>query len=712
MPKIPVDTPLSDLPKIGPGFLSKFKRLGIETAGDLIKHFPGRYEDWSEIAPIADLKPGDAKTIQAEVKEIDVKKTWRRRMFIVEAILEDASGPIKAVWFNQPYIKKVLQAGAIANFSGKTALRDNELYLSNPTYEKVSNAAGPTKTKHTGRLVPIYPETRGLTSRGIRYFAEMILENLSPLIEFIPPKILRREKLPELNRAFKAIHFPKTPAEAAASRKRFAFEELFLLQLTNIKSKLALAKKLAPIIKFQAEKTKEILSRLPFELTLSQKKSLWEILQDLESGHPMNRLLQGDVGSGKTIVAGIASVIAAEAGFQVALMAPTEILARQHYQTLKKFFGDFELGLGLLVSKEARAFYGEGLETDIRKEELIRGISLDKIKIIVGTHALIQESVKFKNPGLVIIDEQHRFGVKQRAALSGSRAGLVPHFLSMSATPIPRTLMMAIFGDLDVSIIKELPHGRKPIISRIVPPESRVKAYEFIRSEVKSGRQVFVICPRIEIAETEGNQVYRTPDELRSLETKTVKEEYEKLREKTFPDLKVAMLHGRMKGAEKEKIMRDFKDGKIDILVSTSVVEVGVDVPNATVMMIESADRFGLAQLYQFKGRVGRGEYQSYCLLFTDSESKGAKLRLHHLITAKNGFELAEKDLATRGPGEFLGETQAGLPDVAMRALKDAALVKSTREAAEEILKSDPELELYPALRERISSFEKELHLE
>lgn len=884
MENIPLNTPLSEIKGIGPRFLKLLKQMNISTVRDLLWHFPTRYEDWSEIAKITDLNLNDLKTIQGTVEKIEVKRTWQKRMLITEALISDGSGSIKAIWFNQPYIKNILKEGVTANFSGKTALYKNELHLSNPTYEIISTKNYQAEnTKHTGRLVPVYPETRGLTSKGIRYLIQPALENMETIPEFIPEEILEENNFPEINDALNKIHFPSKISEAEEARKRFAFEELFLLQINNILEKIALAKESAPIIEFDAEKIKKLLSGLPFELTTSQKKSLWEILQDISKNHPMSRLLQGDVGSGKTIVVAIAAIIAAKQGFQVALMAPTEILARQHYKTFRKFFGGFQNGIGLLISKETRGFYGDELEAKLGKPTLLKEIENGKIKIIIGTHALLQKKVSFKNLGLVIIDEQHRFGVRQRQTLAtqtntdntqthtdyppatntnkiktdtdsellyedltykireaiftvkkqlglghkesiyqkalekefrnlgvvfdkeesidikynnekigiyrpdfiiekkiileikalpfvekfekqqiwhylkGSdyklalllnfgkedveikrfiynngnlqsqhksvsgpyKSAIVPHFLSMSATPIPRTLMMTVFGDLNLSIISEMPKGRKAIITRIVAPENREKAYAFIRGQIRKGRQAFVVCPRIEDSEIKNTDF--------AWDVKAVKVEYEKLAKKVFPDLKVAMLHGKMptKGGSllvrqagasheksKEEIMKDFVEGKTDIMVSTSVIEVGVDVPNATIMMIEGADRFGLAQLYQFRGRIGRGEHQSFCLLFTESKTKSTYHRLQSIVTAKNGFELAEKDLAIRGPGEFLGETQSGLPDIAMRALQNPNLIKSAREAAEKVIKESPTLEKYPYLKNKMNEFHQEIHFE
>ncbi|MEK7076962.1 MAG: ATP-dependent DNA helicase RecG, partial [Patescibacteria group bacterium] len=680
MPMLKVDTPLSEIHGIGPKFLKTLGRIGVRTVRDLLWHFPSRYEDFSRIYQIAELEPGQQATIQGTIQTVDMRRSFRRRMTIIEALIEDGTGTIRAVWFNQPYLKTTLRPGRLANFSGKVALTENELYLSHPTHEFLGRA----ETRHTGRLVPIYPETKGLTSRGLRFLLQPILRAAELPQEWIPEEILETEGFPALPEALQNIHFPEKLEDALAAKRRFAFEDLFLLQLLNLEQKSKLARERAFSITADIELLKKLVAALPFALTQSQKQSLWEIVQDIGKPHPMNRLLQGDVGSGKTVVAALASLLAARAGYQSAFMAPTEVLARQHFETLKKTFTRFGNiialpPVGLLTASGARLFYDDGVETETKKDACVKHIANGKVHIAVGTHALIQETVRFSNLGLVIVDEQHRFGVAQRAKLLRNHE-YTPHLLSMSATPIPRTLMLTVFGDLDISTITELPTGRKKIITKIVAPENRAKAYQFIRDEIKKGRQAFVICPRIEPPSQTGTDTisinqHNPYKSALPWETKAVKEEYEKLSQAIFPDLKIGMLHGQLKPKEKEKIMREFQEKKIDILVSTSVVEVGVDVPNATVMMIEGSDRFGLAQLYQFRGRVGRGEHQSYCLLFTDSDSsaecrslpvrqagssggKTAHARLKAIAEAKNGFELAEMDLKLRGPGQFLGTEQ------------------------------------------------------
>ena len=694
---------IESVPGIQKRFLPKLKRLGINNVRDLLRHFPTRYEDWSEIANIAGLKPGDEKTIRGTIQSSNQTRAWKRRMTVTDVLVGDDTGSIRAVWFNQPYIGKMLEVGKEISIAGKVTLRKNELLFSNPKFELITKK-GPTK--HTGRIVPIYPETRGITSKGIRFLIEPILRELPPLEEFIPEDTLREFDLPDINDALRSVHFPEKLDEALHAKRRFAFQDLFLLQLRNAYERRSLVEQDAPPIDWDDELLSKYLGYLPFELTESQRKSLDEVLVDISKPHPMNRLLQGDVGSGKTAVAGIAALLTAENGFQSAFMAPTEILARQHYKTFQKLFGEFEGGIGLLLSREARVFHGEGLEDKTTKAKLLKDVVSGKILILIGTHALIEKSVEFRELGLVVIDEQHRFGVKQRAELSHGMK-LIPHFLSMSATPIPRTLMMTVFGNLDVSLITELPKGRKKIITKVVDSVNREKAYAFIRGEVRKGRQVYVICPRIETPEENQNGEKSSWDDV-----KAVKDEYEKLDKKIFPDLRVGVLHGKLKSAEKDDVMKKFASGDIDLLVSTTVVEVGVDVPNATIMMIEGAERFGLAQLYQLRGRVGRGEKQSFCFLFSESSSPFSKQRLEALLKAENSFELAEMDLEIRGPGEFLGQMQSGMPDSAMLALQNPELLKSTKDIAEKIFSEDPELTTHPAIKKRLDQFGEEIHLE
>jgi ATP-dependent DNA helicase RecG len=735
MREISLETPLYDILGARTPLLKRFEKIGIKTVRDLLWHFPSRYEDFSEICKIDDLEPGELATVQAAIEEVTSRRT-RRGLTIIEAMLSDESGTIRAVWFNQPYIANTLHAGRIANFSGKVSIsEENELYFNNPTYEIIRQDS---EAIHTGRLVPVYPETKGLTSRGIRFAIRIAMKHNPALAEWIPQEILSRYDLPDLQKALQDIHLPARFEDATAAQRRFRFENLFLLQLFNLQQKLKLSHEQAPVIPIDVERIKHILATLPFSLTQSQKQSLWDIVQDLAKPKPMNRLLQGDVGSGKTIVAAIAAITAAEHGFQTVFMAPTEILARQHFETFQRFLKhvaqENQPTVGLATGSGTIMLYDNDLTAKTPKAEFWKKSAAGEIAIVFGTHALVEKSARFKNLGLVVIDEQHRFGVNQRKTLarSASAAG-IPHLLSMSATPIPRTLMMTVFGDLDVSLITELPAGRKPILTKIVSPIERQTTYEFIRGEVKKGRQAFVICPLITpdtdvaLREDAGSVlpkkkstdrpvgIYPRPDRGRTtttLDLRSVEEEYEKLSTKIFPEFKIAMLHGKMKPKEKETVMRDFKEGKIDMLVATSVIEVGVDVPNAAIMIIEGADRFGLAQLYQFRGRIGRGEYQSYCFLMTEMKGEKAKARLRAILKAKNGFELAEEDLKLRGPGEFFGEVQSGFSDATLEALRDPALVKTSREAAAETVRTDPTFKNHLQLKIRLAAFTKNLHRE
>ncbi len=693
-------------------FVVRLKNLNIHTVRDLLYHFPFRYEDYSTLTRISDLEPGQTATISGVIKKVNVKNIWKRHMVIVEAIVTDGTGLIRAVWFNQPFLVRNLHLDKPVNFAGKTGMGQSGLTLNNPQFEYLSPVKSAT---HTGQLTGKYSETKGLTSKGLRYLIKILLQNLKLPEDFLPKEVLEMSKLPEIKNALVNIHFPKKIEDTEKARERFAFESLFLLQLNNLELKSHLSKAKALSSKVYKKDWEEILKTLPFELTVEQKKATLEILKDIRQPHPMNRLLQGDVGSGKTVVATAAALITAKNGWQVAFLAPTEVLANQHYETIKKIFSElipkWEINLALMTASSSKVFHEKNLEADMKKSEIVHEIEKGKIKIVVGTHSIIQKDVAFKNLGLVIVDEQHRFGVKQRAHLLNNKENdFIPHLLSMSATPIPRTLSLTLFGDLDISIIKELPKGRMEIKTKIIEPTKRALAYKFINEEIKKGRQVFVICPRIEAksdSDQDGEIVKNTWSD-----TKTVKEEYEKLKMTIFPKLKIDMLHGKLKPEEKNLIMKKFKDGKTDILVATSVIEVGVDIQNASIMMIEGAERFGLSQLYQFRGRVGRGEHQSYCFLFTESQSPDVKKRLEYLVEAKNGFELAERDLELRGPGQFLGDKQTGLPDLAMRSLNNVRLIKLAREAAVQIFKNDSSLKKNPLVKARLEDLRKMLHQE
>jgi len=716
-------TAIKEIPRIGPVFLKKLQRMGIKTVEDLLFHFPHRYEDFSDIRSISKIKINETCCLQGKILEIGISRTWKRKMFLTEAIVEDKTGAIKVIWFNQPYLTKTLKQGDWVCLAGKVSSGKKGVYLSNPAYEKFfpsSNLQSPTSNlTHTGRIIPVYPETEGLSSRWLRYILRPLLTKFrNEIPEILPSEIIKKYNFLPQAQAIWQVHFPDSMSLAKKAKERFSFEELFLIQLSVLKERLKLNKEKAPAIPLNIKLTKEFVDSLSFKLTDAQRKCTWQILKDLEKPSPMSRLMEGDVGSGKTVVAVIAALNVIRSGYQVAFMAPTEILAKQHFQEVTKLLRPFKVKIAFLTGKEDKIISlklkNEILEMSRRK--LLEKMRKGEIDILIGTHSLIQDKVKFKNLALCIIDEQHRFGVGQRAKLvqhstPGIKHRTIPHLLSMTATPIPRTLALTIYGDLDLSILDEMPKGRKKIITKVVSPKEREKAYNFVREEVEFGNQVFVICPRIEPTNNK-QQTKNNKNLLSWAEVKAVKEEYEKLSKKIFPDLKVEMLHGKMKTKEREKIMKNFKNKKIDILVSTSVVEVGVDVPGATVMIIEGAERFGLAQLHQFRGRVGRSDMQSYCFLFTDSPAQKTRQRLEAIVKAEDGFELAQKDLEIRGPGSLYGVKQWGIPDWAMENLRDISLVEKTREEAKELLAKDPKLKKHPSLKERLEKFRKRIHLE
>ena len=524
-----------------------------------------------------------------------------------------------------------------------------------------------------------------------------------------PETILKKYDFPCLTDAVKNIHFPDSERNAQKAKERLAFDDLMLFQIKALLERRKLNQLKSVPISFNEELVKNFISGLPFELTKDQKIALYEILKDLEKKYPMNRLMEGDVGSGKTVVALIAAYQIARAGYQTVFLAPTEVLAGQHFNTIKSITNDENIKIGLLTASMSKLN-----SEDMSKKTLKEKISSAEINIIIGTHAVLQKDVLFGKLALLVIDEQHRFGINQRATLV-KNTELVPHLLSMTATPIPRTLALTIYGDLDISIIKEKPKNRQKIITKVSPPSQKKEVYQFIRDEIKNGRQVFVVCPRIEISDPKKEiKTGGVQSKMNILwaDVKAVEEEHKKLSQEIFPDLRVAMLHGKLKPKEKNQIMQEFKDGWHDILVSTSVIEVGVDIPNATVMAIESAERFGLAQLHQFRGRVGRSEHQSYCLLFSSSGDKSTNQRLKALVNCDDGFELAEKDMAIRGPGEFMGTKQSGLPDLAMASLANVDLIKKARAEARLLLKEDPSLSHYPLLRQRLDDFQKFTHFE
>lgn len=713
---------LETLPRIGQKYGDVLKKLNIVTIQDFLFHFPFRYEDYSERVEIDNLTPGETATVMGEVVQSKLIRTWKRKMMITECFVSDETGTVRAVWFNQPYISDSLTAGKGVRLSGKISEDAKGLFFSNPAWELSSRT--PT---NTGRLVPIYPETEGLTSKWIRWQMQGVIKYAEMLKDPIPEHILKGLHLPKIPEAVNFLHFPKTLREFELAQKRFAFQQMFLIQLATQRVKISWEKQSAASIAFNETLTKYFVSSLPFTLTNAQRKASFQILKDLEKPLPMNRLLNGDVGSGKTVVATMACLSAMSAGFQASLMAPTEVLARQHFLTISELLKKYDFNIALLTNSYreinnsqfsisnfqknpndqiSKTKTKKRVAGQLSRNELLEKLKSGEINLIIGTHALIQEAVKFKNLALIIIDEQHRFGVSQRAFLqqkietiNDGLPGKIPHLLTMTATPIPRTLTLAFFGNLDLSVLDEMPKNRKMIITKIVSTRERNETYDFVRTEIASGHQVFVILPLVEESE-------------KLTELKAATQEHKRLSEEIFPELSLGLLHGRMKSDEKEKVMQDFKDKKYHILVATSVVEVGIDVPNATAIIIEDAERFGLSQLHQFRGRVGRSDKQSYCFLFTGSKTTKAKSRLGAMEKTSNGFVIAEEDLKLRGPGEFMGTRQSGLPDIAMEHITNVKLIEIAHDYAEQILQDSPDLNEYPLLQKELSKFQQNIHLE
>lgn len=661
-------TPVNKIFMVGPTSAKRLAKLGIETAEDLIYHFPFRYDDYSLVSPISRVQVGETVTIQGEILSVKNEYTKHGRK-LQKAQVSDSTKTMEIVWFNQPFLVKTIKVGERYNFSGKADWFGKQVVMVAPEYEKlpISN------TIHTGRLVPVYPETYGISSKWLRSRISPLLEQVLPNIkDFLPEKITRTYNLLDLASAVRLIHFPENKQQAEQAKKRLAFDELFLIQLATLKRKGDWQKKsLAHQFFVDQEKILTFIGHLPFSLTDAQKRCVREILDDLGKKKPMNRLLEGDVGSGKTVVAAMAIYVAFLNGYQSALMAPTEILASQHSQTLSQILAPLGVKIQLITGSKK-----------VKKKDNA------PVDLWVGTHALLYNQLNFTKLALVVIDEQHRFGVEQRAKLAQS--GKSPHVLTMTATPIPRTMALTLYGDLDLSTIDEMPPGRKPVKTWVVPPAKREAAYEWIKKQVKNtDEQAFIICPLIEESET-----FQT--------IKAATAEFKNLTEKVFPDLRLGLLHGRMKSKEKEEAIGQFRQGELDVLVSTPVVEVGIDIPQATIMMIEGAERFGLAQLHQLRGRVGRGNKDSYCLLFTGATEGRALVRLKAMEKSNIGMTLAEIDFKMRGPGEIYGTAQHGFPDLRVASFTDLDLIQQTHQAAELVI---DQLEKYPALPEKLKKF-------
>lgn len=670
--------PIRSLQGVGERVVLKLATLGLHSIEDLLYFYPRKYEDFTNPRSISEVVLGIRQIIKARVISINNGISARKRMKLTNARVADESGQLDLIWFNQPFLVRLLVPGTTWLFAGM-AERD---------YKGKTTMVSPV-IEREGRLVPIYNETAGLTSKMLRNLTAQIRPLIKGLKDWLPEETRRDNKLTGISDAFELIHFPNSIEQISAAKKRLAFDELFFLLLQIELSKRELEQTKSPICKVDDDAVQKFKDSLPFTLTNSQELAINEILADIALRKSMNRLLEGDVGSGKTIVAAAAALAAANNGYQTVWMAPTEILATQHYYSFERYLKPHGLKCCLLTGSTSKAMRAQ----------------INEFNLIVGTQAVIQESVRFKNLGLLIVDEQHRFGVKQRNLLVSQKDGLIPHFLAMTATPIPRTLALTIYGDLDISLLKSVPTGRKLIISKLVDAGSRQKAYDFIKKEIKSGRQAFVVCPLIE----ESGPIQLGQTRLDFQEKKAALAEYEKLQNQIFSDLRIGLLHGKLKPKEKEETMSLFREGKIDILVCTAVIEVGIDIPNATVMMIESAERFGLAQLHQFRGRVGRAEHQSYCFVFTDSSNDSVFERLHAFTRTNSGFELAELDLQIRGPGQLAGLKQSGFGSLKLASLSDIDLIRQAKAAA--LKASEIGIDNFPLLKAQLERQAEITHL-
>jgi ATP-dependent DNA helicase RecG len=699
------------------------RKLDIFSVADLLYHFPVRYSDISEVKQIINLIPGETATVYGKISKLKTKKGYRSKIPMGEAEIADLSGKIKITWFHQAYLAKMIHEGDSVKLTGKVTESKYGLYLANPEFEKTPNLPIDShdtlfftkdgEQENVGYSFPIYHETRGITSKWFYHAIEKILRDktLDQVEDYIPSDILKKYNLPTLKTALVWIHKPKNTHDAEAARKRFAFEEVFCIQLERQHDKIEYRKNKSFQISEGEKETAEFIKHFPFSPTNSQKKSIETILADMAKSFPMSRLLEGDVGSGKTAVAATAAYVTIKSRLdkfdklQVAYMAPTEILATQHFESFIEYFKHLPINIGLITGSGCRKFPSKVNPsgwTDISRAQLLKWVAGSEISILIGTHALIQKSVKFKNLALVVIDEQHRFGTAQRRKLV-RKDGLAPHLLSMTATPIPRTLALTIYGDLDLSLLDEMPHGRKPIITEIITPNKRAETYEKVRKELQNGRQMYIICPRIDEPD---------PEMEMAVQAKSAVAEAKRLKKEVFPEYEIGVLHSKMSKQKKEEVMKNFTLGKINILCATSVVEVGVNVPNATVIIIEGAERFGLAQLHQLRGRVIRSNDQAYCYVFADAKSDKTIQRLKALKTAKNGFELAELDLTLRGTGELGGTKQWGITDLGMEAIKNLKMVEAARTEAIRLISEDSELKKYPLLKQKVKEKTIEFHFE
>ncbi len=663
-----LDSPVSTIKSVGPSYQKLLEKLSIEKVEDLINHIPFRYDDYSLISDTQRCQIGEVVTIRGQVVSLKNQRT-RRGLSMQIGAFADEKGRMPLVFFNQPFLVKMLYPGQKITLSGKVQTFSGKKAFVSPSYEIAKESGLENKT---AGIIPVYPETEGLTSTWIRGKVGLILKEEGVIEEFLPNEVLKKYKLESLLEAYKNVHFPKEIADAGKARHRLAFNELLMLHLRSVAKKLDWEKRESSYkLKVSKSIKKEFIESLPFKLTSSQEKAIEEVSSDLTQQIPMNRLLEGDVGSGKTVIAAFAAFNAFINGCQTVFMAPTQILASQHYETLNKLLSPYKIRISLITSS-------------------IKKIDLGRSDIFIGTHALIHSKVDFDKVALVVIDEQHRFGVEQRKHLvkRSVKKTVSPHVLTMTATPIPRTIALTMYGDLDLSILNEMPAGRQKVTTWVVSQEKRKSSYSWIEKEIKENNsQAFIICPLIEESQIETMQ-----------NVKAVKKEFEVLK-KVFKSLKLGLLHGKLTPKEKDEVLGEFKKGNIDILVSTPVVEVGIDIPNATIMAIEASERFGLAQLHQLRGRVGRGIKKSYCLLF--SETKSSR-RLTAMTKTNSGLELAELDLKLRGPGEILGTRQHGFDDLKAASWSDFDLIKSTKEVADEFVKNSNK---YPKVQDKLQKF-------
>jgi len=669
---IALNASLTVLNGVGPSNAQKLAKLGLHTLGDILYFFPRRYDDYSQLKPIHKLWYGDEVTVVGTVQNINSRKVRSGKMNIVEVIIEDGTGGLRLSWFNQPWMENRLQKGATISVSGKVEQYLGRLVMSNPDWEPVE-----VENLNTNRIVPVYSLTAQLNQKNLRNIVRQVVTYWAPkLIDHLPETILRRADLVNLRTAILQVHFPDTQEQLQQARQRLVFDEIFFLQMGVYRQKRNWQKATAVIYDVADDWLNFWLASLPFNLTDAQNRAIKDIRTDLKSGVPMNRLLQGDVGSGKTVVAAVATAIINKAGAQAAIMAPTSILAEQHYRNFSIMGTTHEENGNCLKPDQIRLLVSDLPEKE--KQEIRDGLASGYIKVLIGTHALLEDPITFNNLQLAVIDEQHRFGVEQRAILRAK--GNNPHLLVMTATPIPRSLALTVYGDLDISLMDELPPGRQEINTHVLFARERERAYSLIRSQVENGHQVFIVYPLVEESEKS--------------ELKAATEEYERLQTDVFPKFKLGLLHGRLKPEEKDAVMMQFRNGDHQILVATTVVEVGVDIPNATVMLIEAANHFGLAQLHQLRGRVGRGDEQSYCLLIPDSDDAAENERLAAMTKTNDGFILAETDLKLRGPGDFLGTRQAGYANLRMANITDVHLIEKARTLAQELFETDAELNL------------------